>query len=125
MAFGKAQAFRLRSWLDPAAGWHPRGVRVEQPPVAALDALARALGSRLLGAAPVPWGDSGTTLRIELADGRRVAARAIEAPRRSDAVRTARAMDDARRADVPVPAPTILEAGGAIWLLPHAVSTGT
>lgn len=90
---------------------------VEERPAAGLDALAIALGSRVVDAAPVPWGDSGATHRVDLADGRRVAARAIEAGRRDDAVRAARAMADAGRAAIPVPIPTVLDVGGATWFV--------
>ena len=51
---------------------------VEEPSAAGAGALAKALGSSVLDVVLIPWGDSGATHRIDLADGRRVAARSIE-----------------------------------------------
>ncbi len=90
---------------------------VDARTAAGLDALAIALGSQVVDVAPVPWGDLGATHRVGLADGRRVAARAIVAGRHEDAVRAARAMADAGRAAIPVPVPTVLDAGGATWFV--------
>lgn len=90
---------------------------VDERSAASLDALGIALGSRIVDAAPVPWGDLGATQRVDLADGRRVAARAIGAGQGDHAARAARAMADARRAAIPVPIATVLEAGGATWFV--------
>ena len=90
---------------------------VEEGSAAGAEVLAKALGSSILGIALIPWGDSGATHRIDLADGRRVAARSIETGRREDAVRMARVMADAGRAGIPVPTPTVVDAAGATWFV--------
>ena len=90
---------------------------VDERSAAGAEALATALGSSVLEVALVPWGDSGATHRIDLADGRRVAARSIDTGRRDDAVRTARVMADAGRAGIPVPTPTVVDAAGATWFV--------
>ena len=92
-------------------------MRAAERPDVGLEALASALGSQVVDAAPVPWGDSGSTHRVDLADGRRLAARVIEAGRRDDAIRAARAMTVAGRAAIPVPTPTVLDAVGSSWFV--------
>jgi len=79
--------------------------------------LAAALGSDVLEEEVIAWGDSGTTRRLHLADGRDVAARAFDEHHRDDAVRIADAMTDARQAGIPVPNPTLVETGAGIWLV--------
>ena len=83
-----------------------------------VEALAGALGSSVVHAALIPWGDSGSTHRLDLGDGRRLAARAVETGRREAAVRTAQAMADARQVGIPVPAPTLVDVvGGTTWFV--------
>ena len=81
------------------------------------EALAAALGSSVLHAARIPWGDSGTTHRLDLGDGRRFAARAVETRSRDAAVRAVEAMTDAGRAGIPVPAPMLVDVGGTTWFV--------
>ncbi len=79
--------------------------------------LGARLGSPLVSSTAVGWGDAAATYRIELSDGRVLAARRIGGP---DPVATARhrAAVMVRLADagLPVPAPEVSEADGAAWL---------
>jgi aminoglycoside phosphotransferase (APT) family kinase protein len=82
-----------------------------------LDALAAALGSRIVRSGSIPWGDSGPTHRLDLEDGRRVAARWVESPSRAVARQAARLMADAAAAAIPVPVPTLLDVVDGTWFV--------
>src|SRR3954447_1596121 len=100
-----------------ASRCHPPRVRSGHPPIGDMAILSAALGSDVLDEEAIPWGDSGATRRLHLADGRDVAARAFDEHHRDDAVRIADAMTDARQAGIPVPNPTLVETGAGIWLV--------
>ena len=90
---------------------------VDERPAAGPKPSPGCSGHRSWTLGSIPWGDSGATHRIDLADGRRVAARPIATERREDAARMARMMADAGRAGIPVPKPTVVDVAGATWFV--------
>lgn len=68
------------------------------------------LGSRILAAEPIGWGDARATHRLSLSDGRRFAARWFVGPETRQRVgRIAGVMTGLARAGLPVPSPTVVE----------------
>ena len=99
---------------DPTrASW----VGADQPLDDALDVLAVAMDGRIARSSPIAWGDAAATLRVEFEDGRRLAARAVEPGLSESAKLAARRMAAAEQAGLPVPAPTVVDAGGLVWLV--------
>jgi aminoglycoside phosphotransferase (APT) family kinase protein len=76
----------------------------------------------------VGWGDSRSTHRLTLADGRVIAARRIVGPTAvADAWRVAAVMTSLIESDVPVPSPTVVEgrAADVAWLVTRWVEGQT
>lgn len=83
-----------------------------------LDDVAMSLGSRLLSAELVGWGDSRATHRLALADGRTLAARRFAGEdSRARVDRIGGLMTRVAAAGLPVLGPTIVEMPGASWLV--------
>lgn len=85
-----------------------------------LAALAQVLGSVVVGADPVPWGDAGATVRLTLGDGRVVAARRLTgADARERAAVVAARADRFAAAGIDVPHPVAVHTltDGTTWLV--------
>lgn len=90
--------------------------RTDDP--AGVAAVAKALGSPLVGTHPVGWGDAAATVRLELADGRSVAARRGSGPEAAVALeRIAQVMRGLAAAGLPVPHATAIQVAGTVHLV--------
>jgi hypothetical protein len=90
--------------------------------------VATALGAALVASAPVGWGDSAATLRLDLADGRTVSARRVAGPAPAvEARRLATVMERLAEHGIPVPRPTLVddEADRSVWLVTPWVDGAT
>ncbi len=80
--------------------------------------MAEQLGSRLISSEPVSWGNSASTYRIDLADGRAVAARRSIGP---DALamteRLAAVMAMAAAVRLPIPTAVVVATDPSVWLV--------
>jgi aminoglycoside phosphotransferase (APT) family kinase protein len=90
------------------------------------DAIATNLGSGLAGTAAVGWGDARATWRIDLADGRSVAARRIGGPDRAErAARFTAVVERVSSFGLPVPPVTPVGTPDAVWLVSDWVDGDT
>jgi aminoglycoside phosphotransferase (APT) family kinase protein len=81
-----------------------------------LAAVAAALGSPVVAAEPVGWGDARATLRVVLRDGRTFAVRRMPGSDPSHALRIAAAMNLMADAGLPTARPALIHTAVATWL---------
>jgi aminoglycoside phosphotransferase (APT) family kinase protein len=83
-----------------------------------LEGLAVRLGSTMVGSTAVGWGDAAATYRIEMSDGRVLAARRLDGPTASaTAHQRAAVMIRLASEGLPVPHPTVVGSEDGTWLV--------